>query len=406
MKKTIISILFIIFSNFILIAQNKQEIINKMIDEVTYLASDALEGRETGTDSEKLAAKYISSKFEEYNLTKRGQEGYLQYFEATIKENPHTQSVKRKITGINVVGYIDNKQQQTIIIGAHYDHLGYGYFGSLHDGEKEVHNGADDNASGVSILINLANSLTDIKNYNYLLIAFSGEEHGLFGSSYYAKNPTIDLEKVRFMVNFDMVGRLNKENTLALNGIGTSSKWEDLINDANKFDFKLKTTESGIGPSDHTSFYLQDIPVIHLFTGQHEDYHKPSDDVEKINFNGMYKIHEYVKEIIVKSIEIDDFDFQKTKSDTTTAPRFKVTLGVMPDYLFDGKGMRIDGVSKGKTAEKFGILKGDIVVKIGDIDVNDMMGYMKGLSKFEKGNSTVVKINRQGKIIDIPIIFQ
>tara|TARA_B110000263_G_scaffold104307_1_gene91080 strand:- start:3848 stop:5068 length:1221 start_codon:yes stop_codon:yes gene_type:complete len=406
MKKTIISILFIIFSNFILIAQNKQEIINKMIDEVTYLASDALEGRETGTDSEKLAAKYISSKFEEYNLTKRGQEGYLQYFEATIKENPHTQSVKRKITGINVVGYIDNKQQQTIIIGAHYDHLGYGHFGSLHDGEKEVHNGADDNASGVSILINLANSLTDIKNYNYLLIAFSGEEHGLFGSSYYAKNPTIDLEKVRFMVNFDMVGRLNKENTLALNGIGTSSKWEDLINDANKFDFKLKTTESGIGPSDHTSFYLQDIPVIHLFTGQHEDYHKPSDDVEKINFNGMYKIHEYVKEIIIKSIEIDDFDFQKTKSDTTTAPRFKVTLGVMPDYLFDGKGMRIDGVSKGKTAEKFGILKGDIVVKIGDIDVNDMMGYMKGLSKFEKGNSTVVKINRQGKIIDIPIIFQ
>lgn len=406
MKKTIISILFIIFSNFILIAQNKQEIINKMIDEVTYLASDALEGRETGTDSEKLAAKYISSKFEEYNLTKRGQEGYLQYFEATIKENPHTQSVKRKITGINVVGYIDNKQQQTIIIGAHYDHLGYGHFGSLHDGEKEVHNGADDNASGVSILINLANSLTDIKNYNYLLIAFSGEEHGLFGSSYYAKNPTIDLEKVRFMVNFDMVGRLNKENTLALNGIGTSSKWEDLINDANKFDFKLKTTESGIGPSDHTSFYLQDIPVIHLFTGQHEDYHKPSDDVEKINFNGMYKIHEYVKEIIIKSIEIDDFDFQKTKSDTTTAPRFKVTLGVMPDYLFDGKGMRIDGVSKGKTAEKFGILKGDIVVKIGDIDVNDMMGYMKGLSKFEKGNSTVVKINRQEEIIDIPIIFQ
>ena len=406
MKKTIISILFIIFSNFILIAQNKQEIINKMIDEVTYLASDALEGRETGTDSEKLAAKYISSKFEEYNLTKRGQEGYLQYFEATIKENPHTQSVKRKITGINVVGYIDNKQQQTIIIGAHYDHLGYGNFGSLHDGEKEVHNGADDNASGVSILINLANSLTDIKNYNYLLIAFSGEEHGLFGSSYYAKNPTIDLEKVRFMVNFDMVGRLNKENTLALNGIGTSSKWEDLINDANKFDFKLKTTESGIGPSDHTSFYLQDIPVIHLFTGQHEDYHKPSDDVEKINFNGMYKIHEYVKEIIIKSIEIDDFDFQKTKSDTTTAPRFKVTLGVMPDYLFDGKGMRIDGVSKGKTAEKFGILKGDIVVKIGDIDVNDMMGYMKGLSKFEKGNSTVVKINRQEEIIDIPIIFQ
>ncbi len=377
-----------------------------MIDEVTYLASDKLEGRETGTESERIAAEYISSKFKEYDLIEKGDTGYLQYFKATIRENPHSQITKKEITGVNVVGYINNNQNQTIIIGAHFDHLGYGHFGSLYTGEKEIHNGADDNASGVSILLNLSNSLQSIKKYNYLFIAFSGEEHGLFGSSFYAKNPTIDLAKVRFMINFDMVGRLNKEKIIAINGVGTSSKWRNLINEANKFNLQLKTTESGVGPSDHTSFYLQDLPVLHFFTGQHEDYHKPTDDVDKINFEGMYTIHEYVKEIITLSTKINTFDFQKTKSDTTTAPRFKVTLGVMPDYLFNGEGMRIDGVSKEKTAEKFGILKGDIVMQMGNIQVKDMMGYMLGLSKFEKGDSTVVKLMRKGGIVTIPIVFQ
>ena len=406
MKKTFISTLLFIFLSLSLFGQTKEEIINNMINEVTYLASDKLEGRATGTKSEKLAAKYISEKFKKYNLQSKGEDGFLQYFDAKIKENPHTQKIKKKITGMNVVGYIDNKQEETIIIGAHYDHLGYGSFGSLYDGEKQVHNGADDNASGVSILINLASSLQEIKDYNYLFIAFSGEEHGLFGSSYYAKNPTIDIKKVRFMINFDMVGRLNKERTLAVNGIGTSSKWKYLLDNSNKYNFKLKTSESGIGPSDHTSFYLQDIPSIHFFTGQHEDYHKPTDDVEKINFEGMYLIHEYVKDIILRSTKIKDFDFKETKSDSTVAPKFTVTLGVMPDYLYDGIGMRIDGISKGKTAEKYGILKGDIVLQMNEHKVPDMMGYMKALSKFKKGDAAVLKLDRNGKTIKKDIIFK
>ena len=406
MKTTFISTLLFIFLSLSLFGQTKEEVINNMINEVTYLASDKLEGRATGTKSEKLAAKYISGKFKKYNLQSKGEDGFLQYFDAKIKENPHSQRIKKKITGMNVVGYIDNKQEETIIIGAHYDHLGYGSFGSLYDGEKQVHNGADDNASGVSLLINLASSLQEIKDYNYLFIAFSGEEHGLFGSSYYAKNPTIDIKKVRFMINFDMVGRLNKERTLAVNGIGTSSKWKYLLDNSNKYNFKLKTSESGIGPSDHTSFYLQDIPSIHFFTGQHEDYHKPTDDVEKINFEGMYLIHEYVKDIILKSTKIKDFDFKETKSDSTVAPKFTVTLGIMPDYLYDGIGMRIDGISKGKTAEKYGILKGDIVLQMNEHKVPDMMGYMKALSKFKKGDAAVLKLDRNGKTIKKDIIFQ
>ena len=197
------------------------------------------------------------------------------------------------------------------------------------------------------------------------------------------------------MINFDMVGRLNQENILAINGIGTSSHWKKLIQDANNYNFDLKTTESGIGPSDHTSFYLQDIPSIHFFTGQHSDYHKPSDDVEKINFEGMYKIHNYVKEIILNSISITDFDFQKTASDESNSPKFNVTLGVMPDYLFDGIGMRIDGISKGKTAEKYGIQKGDIVLAIGNNEVTDMTSYMQGLSKFNKGDKTTISIKER-----------
>ena len=406
MKKTTLYLLFIFIFGCNSFEDNKADIINLMINEVTYLSSDELEGRETGTEGELLAAKYISTKFEEYGLIGKGTDGFFQKFEASIKENPHSNTIKRKIEATNVVAYKDNQAKETIIIGAHYDHIGYGNFGSLYDGENEIHNGADDNASGVSIMMNLAKSLNKHNKYNYLYIGFSGEEHGLFGSSYYAKNPTIDLEKVRFMINFDMVGRLNNDKTLAINGIGTSSYWDQLINNSNTFDFKLKTTESGIGPSDHTSFYLQDIPSIHFFTGQHEDYHKPSDDVEKINFEGMYEVFKYVENIIVSSSEIEEFDFVQTKSDSTTTPRFKVTLGVMPDYMFDGEGMRIDGISKGKTAEKYGFLKGDVVIKMGDLEVVDMMGYMKGLSMYEKGDSTTVKVLRDKSKINIPIIFQ
>ena len=406
MKKLIQSLLFLLISISFSQAQDKQKILESMRMEVSYLAADELEGRATGTQGETKAAEYIVLKFKEYNLLPKGEDEFFQFFEAKIRKNPHSQEVKEKIIGKNVVGYLNNNADETIIIGAHYDHVGYGSFGSLYVGEKEVHNGADDNASGVSILINLAKSLQEINDYNYLFIAFSGEEHGLFGSSYYAKNPTIDLKKVRFMINFDMVGRLNNDRLLAINGVGTSNEWIDLINKSNKYDLKLKTTESGIGPSDHTSFYLQNIPSIHFFTGQHEDYHKPSDDVEKINFDGMYIIYDYVKEIINNSLELKEFSFQETKSDTTITPRFKVTLGVMPDYLFDSEGMRIDGVSNGKTAYTYGILKGDIVLKMGEIDVKDMMSYMHALSQFNHGDTTIVKINRNSKIIETEIVFQ
>ncbi len=163
--------------------------------------------------------------------------------------------------------------------------------------------------------------------------------------------------------------------------------------------------ESGVGPSDHTSFYLQDIPVLHFFTGQHEDYHKPSDDADKLNYEGMKKITSYIVQLVGELDDDPKLSFRKTKNESESVPRFKVAMGVIPDYLFDGKGMRIDGVSEDKPAQKAGLQKGDIVVQLGDSTVIDMMSYMRALSVFKTGDTTTVVVNREGKTVTAKIAF-
>ena len=407
MKKTFISSLLFIFLNLSLFGQTKEEIINNMINEVTYLASDKLEGRATGTKSEKLAAKYISEKFKKYNLQSKGEDGFLQYFDAKIKENPHSQKIKKKITGMNVVGYLDNKQKETIIIGAHYDHVGYGSFGSLYDGEKQVHNGADDNASGVAALIQLAKfyNQSAYDAHNYIFIAFSGEEKGLLGSNAYVKK-TDQLKGFNCMINLDMIGRLDTASTLQIYGTGTSPSWDDLIDTNNVYGFNIKKSKSGTGPSDHTMFYLQDIPVLHFFTGAHEDYHKPSDDAEKINYQGIIKIVYFIQNIINDLDNTYPLAFTKTKEQNNkNTPRFSVTLGVMPDYLFDGEGMRIDGISPGRPAEEAKMKKGDIVIQLGKNRVTDMTTYMKALGAHSKGERVNVIAIRDGQELIFSVQF-
>ena len=384
---------------------------NRIKEDVTFLASDALEGRQTGTDGEKKAAKYIANRFKELGLEAKGTEGYLQPFTFKPKTNPHDEvkfdvNGDGTITGNNVIGFVDNKAENTIIIGAHFDHLGFGGEGSLYrDSIKAVHNGADDNASGVSVLLNLAAKLKEKNtNNNYLFMALSGEEMGLLGSNYFVKNPTIDTKKVSYMINMDMVGRMKKDSTLAVYGTGTSPIFKQVLKSHND-NFKLIQQESGVGPSDHTSFYLADIPVLHFFTGQHEDYHKPGDDSEKLNYDGMYLISDYIFNIITDLDDNGKLAFRKTKNESESTPRFKVGLGVIPDYLFDGKGMRIDGVSENKPAQKAGLKKGDIVIKLGDSTITNMMSYMRALSIFEKGNSTKVIVKRGDKEVEKVINF-
>ncbi|SDS37363.1 PDZ domain-containing protein [Polaribacter sp. KT25b] len=405
------NILFLIFLCFLISCKPSINQETRIKEDVTFLASDKLEGRQTGTKGEKEAANYIVKRFKELGLTKKGTEGYLQPFTFRPKTNPHEQvkfdvNGDGTITGNNVIGFIDNKAENTVIIGAHFDHLGFGGEGSLYrDSIKAIHNGADDNASGVAILLNLASKLKG-KNTsnNYLFMAFSGEEMGLLGSNYFVKNPTIDTKKVSYMINMDMVGRLKKDSALAVYGTGTSPIFKQTLKSHND-NFKLIQKESGVGPSDHTSFYLNNMPVLHFFTGQHEDYHKPGDDSEKLNYEGMYLISDYIFNIITDLDNNGKLAFRKTKNESEETPRFKVGLGVIPDYMFDGKGMRIDGISEDKPAQKAGLQKGDIVIQLGDSTVVDMMSYMRALSVFKAGDKSKVLVKRGEKEVESEINF-
>lgn len=377
--------------------------------DVVYLSSDLLEGRETGKEGETMAAQYIARRFQDLGLQPKGAGGsWYQSFDFNYKAHPHAEEGEAR-TGKNVLGYLDNGAEQTVIIGAHYDHLGHGIMGSLYAGDPAIHNGADDNASGVAALLRIAEELKKgrAKNNNYLFMGFSGEEMGLFGSKYFANNPTINLGKVNYMLNMDMVGRLNEEKVLAVNGAGTSPAWKEAIEKLSIGGIQAKTSDSGIGPSDHTSFYLKDLPVLHFFTGQHTDYHKPSDDAELVNYQGLLLVTDYILALIDELDGAGKLAFTKTKDEDEgkRAAAFKVTLGVMPDYVYQGEGMRIDGVTDGRPAATAGLENGDVIIKIGDTEVKDIYGYMEGLAKYKAGDKAIVVVKRGEEVIEKEVEF-
>ena len=346
---------------------------------------------------------------------------YLKDPSATINVKFVVSLSDKKRTGYNVVGFVDNVAPTTVVIGAHFDHLGYGEDGNSRHTTTEpaIHNGADDNASGTAALIELSKKLksSSLKNNNYLFIAFSGEELGLYGSKYYTENPTIDLKTVNYMINMDMVGRLNDSSkVLTIGGYGTSPTWEKVINN-NEF-FKLpyksnvqpplviRTDSSGTGPSDHTSFYRKDIPVLFYFTGLHTDYHKPSDDADKINYGGEQSIIKHVLGVVQQLDNQPKLAFLKTReAQTTTSARFSVSMGIMPDYTWSGNGLRSDGVSEGKPAQKAGLKAGDIILQIGDFKITSMESYMQTLGKFKKGDKAKVVYLRGKDTLETTVEF-
>lgn len=402
MNRSRISLLvcsFLVLATANLLAQENIKTNVQLKVDVVYLASDYLLGRETGTQGELMAAEYLAHRLQEIGVQPAGTEEYFQTFDFTYKPNPHAEETIEK-SGINVLGYLDKGAKQTVVIGAHYDHLGMGHFGSRHTGEPAIHNGADDNASGVAAMLWLAEALAAQKNAknNYLFIGFSGEELGLYGSKYFVANPTIDLENVNYMLNMDMIGRLQESGVLSVNGTGTSPAWSDLLEkvEGKQETILVKKGEGGIGPSDHTSFYLKDIPVLHFFSGQHNDYHKPEDDSDLVNFEGIQQISEFILAIINEANGMGKLDFSKTKdeSEGRQAARFKVSLGVMPDYVYNGEGMRIDGVLDGRAAQLAGLENGDVIIQIGTVEVKDIYDYMEGLSQYEAGQSAKVVVKR------------
>ena len=396
------------FSTVSIAQRIKPESIKKHI---TYLASDELKGRGTSSPEELLAANYIAKQFKAAGLSNFNK-SYLKSFKYKFNPDKHDTSTKdiKEQTANNVVGYLNNKAPYTIVIGAHYDHLGLGHDHNSRDANPEgkIHNGADDNASGTAGVIELANYFSNNKKtepFNILFVCFSGEELGLLGSKKYCESPDIDLKTVNYMINMDMIGRLNvSTKKVVIYGVGTSPVWVPLI-DSLKSDFKIVKDSAGVGPSDQTSFYLKDIPVLHFFTGQHNDYHKPSDDVELVNVKGEAAVLDYVIATIEKTYSYPKLSFLKTRNPESGKAGSRVSMGVMPDYTYEGEGLHVDGVSDGKPAAKAGIQKDDIVVRLGTNKIKNVQDYMKALGNFKKGDTTEVEVMRGGKSLVLSVTF-
>ncbi len=328
-------------------------------------------------------------------VTSAGTKKYLSDKSSALDVEVSLNMSNKTRTARNVVAYLDNGAANTVILGAHYDHLGFGSDKNALDTGHIIHNGADDNASGTAALIELARMLKrgEVKNNNYLFISFSGEELGLLGSKYWLENPTVTINP-NYMINMDMVGRYDGERKLTVGGFGTSPVWSEVVTTANP-GLIVKLDSSGSGPSDHASFYRKDIPVLFFFTGSHSDYHKATDDADKINYEGQKEITKYIYNIIRATDNKGKLSFLKTREPNMGgSTRFTVSLGVIPDYGYSGTGVRIDGVSPGKLAEKIGLKGGDILLQLGEYKFVDVSSYMQALSKFKKGDKTVLRIKR------------
>lgn len=303
-------------------------------------------------------------------------------------------------------------RNEYVIIGAHFDHLGMGGTGSSSRKQDTVavHYGADDNASGVAMMLELAEKFSKTEGSNrrsIVCVAFSGEEEGLLGSKQFVNEPPIDLSKVNAMINLDMVGRLNEDKTLQISGVGTAAGLKDLvISNTDTTVIKLAMSDEGYGPSDHSSFYGKDIPVLFYFTGAHEDYHTPDDTFESINYDGMVKISGLIYSVAYQLANADEkMSFREAGPKGPTVTRMKgVTLGIMPDFAGVVKnGLRADFVTPGRPAALGGMKKGDIIVSIEGKPVNNIQDYMFRMQQVKKGQTITVEVMRNEKKIGLLI---
>jgi aminopeptidase YwaD len=330
-----------------------------------------------------------------------------------VKVEATTEVLQEKVTARNVVGMLEGTdpvlKNSYIVIGAHYDHLGMGGpgSGSRFLDSMAIHNGADDNASGVGGVLELASYLSLDKvplKRSVVFIAFDGEELGILGSRYFTDNPLIDLKNVDAMINFDMIGRLKEDSpSIMVGGTGTSKETETILSSLNTGGIKMSFSPEGFGPSDHASFYADNIPVFFFTTGAHEDYHTPDDDWQKINFEGEKNVLDIGKQLVVTLANKDEnLTFQeagpKQQEGGRASYRFKVTLGIMPDFTSTVQGgLGVGGVKKDGPAFKGGMLKGDVITAIDGKQVNDIYDYMNRLKKLQPGQVISVDVLRQDK---------
>ncbi len=339
-------------------------------------------------------------------ITKKGFSKYFNDETSTYEIEANIEFEHPTRTAHNVAAFIDNHAPTTVILGAHLDHLGYNEDHNALDINNNIRNGADDNASGTAGLIELAKLLQKKSptHNNYLILHFSAEELGLLGSKYWLEHPTYKGD-YNYMINMDMIGRYDTARKLTIGGYGTSNQWANILGRV-QHTFNTHYDSAGSGPSDHASFYRKDMPVLFMFTGSHSDYHKASDDWDKINYEAEAQIIKYVESIIREADALGKLDFLKTRETAMgRSTKFTVSLGVMPDYAFTGQGVRIEGASPGKLGEKLGLKGGDVLVQLGEYKLVDVMNYMQALSKFKKGDKTVLTYKRGADELKAEIVF-
>ena len=307
----------------------------------------------------------------------------------------------------NVIGFLEGSdpalKNEVLVIGAHYDHLGYGGegSGSLKPDTVAIHHGADDNASGTSGLLELAQAFSSRRNElkrSLLFISFTGEEEGLLGSEYYVKNPAIPLDRTVAMINMDMIGRLNNKK-LIVYGTGTSREFDSLVTVHNvDSSFVLSLMKDGFGPSDQSSFYAKQIPVYFFFTDLHSDYHRPSDTWDKLNYVGMEKVVRFVEQV---AFDVDQeptkpkyIAVEMPKSSGNVGRNYRVYMGTIPDFGEQVEGMKLSGVREGSPAAKAGIQGGDIIVRFGKVDVKNIYDFTYALGQHKPGDEVEVVIKR------------
>lgn len=339
-------------------------------------------------------------------MTNNGYNKHLKDETATIEIIASIEMELKFRKGYNVLAQINNNATQTVVIGAHYDHLGYGEDKNSLDGTNGIHNGADDNASGTAAVLELARLLQKgPTNQNYILMHFSGEELGLLGSKYWIQNPTTQ-QPINYMINMDMIGRYDPVKKLTIGGYGTSPIWKEVLDKVAKRELAIQFDSTGSGPSDHASFYRNGTPVLFFFTGSHADYHKTTDDWEKIQYKAQKDIIRLIFDVISETSTRGKLPFTATREPQMgRSARFTVSLGVIPDYSFSGSGMKIEGVSPGKLAEQIGLKAGDVLIKLGNQSLVDVNSYMQALSQFKKGEQTKLVVLRGKEELVFDITF-
>jgi len=383
--------------------------------DIAYLASDALEGRLTGTPGNDMAAAYIAQRYKSLGLTTLTP-GYLQRFEALSAEEAHSGRTEPRHTE-NVVALLDGSdpalKNEYVVIGAHFDHLGRSStYAQDPEAGDAIRNGADDNASGTAAVMELARILSaNPPKRSVVFVNFSGEELGLLGSQWFVAHPVIPLDRIVAMLNFDMVGRL-KNDKLIVYGTSTATELKPLLDSANAAlgggALKVNGIGDGYGPSDQTSFYAKDIPVLHFFTDQHEDYHRATDDVERINSNGEARV---VNLALTIARELANRPSRLTFVRVAAPARTGMSregsqtyLGSVPDMsATDVVGLKLMGVRPDSPADKGGLKTGDVIVEFGGTPVKDLYSYTDALYSHKPGDVVKVVVMRAGQRVELTV---